>query len=144
MANIAETFRNEVPEPVRFMTSGFIGSSIFYLLNETIVYLNPIEFQKITIAWFLSYVISIWLQHALHSTLVYGWTTSYWKGLAATYTGYSLALFSSVPINATLVNRLLLTASQAWIGTLVITGTANYFVLGKLLSTKGNDDEKRK
>ena len=69
MTNIAETFRNELPEPVRFMTSGFIGSSIFYLLNETIVYLNPIEFQKITFAWFLSYVISIWLQHALHSVM---------------------------------------------------------------------------
>ena len=144
MTNIAETFRNEVPEPVRFMTSGFIGSSIFYLLNETIVYLNPIEFQKITIAWFLSYIISIWLQHALHSTLVYGWASSYWKGLAATYTGYSLALFSSVPINAILVSQLLLTASQAWIGTLVITGTANYFLLGKLLCVEENMDKKKK
>ena len=143
MANIAEKFRKHVPEPLRFMSSGFIGSTIFYFLNEAIAYFNPIEFQKITVAWFLSYVISIWLQHTLHSTLVYGWIASYWKGLAATYTGYSIALFSSVPINAVLVNYLLFTASQAWVGTLVITGTANYFLLGKLLGRNEKVEEKR-
>ena len=144
MTNVAEKFRKHVPEPLRFMSSGLIGSTIFYFLNEAIAYLNPIEFQKITVAWFLSYVISIWLQHALHSTLVYGWATSYWKGLVATYTGYSFALVSSVPINAVLVNQLLFTASQAWVGTLVITGTANYFLLGKLLSSDDSDELKKK
>ena len=74
----------------------------------------------------------------------YGWVTSYWKVLVATYTGYSFALVSSVPINAVLVNQLLFTASQAWVGTLVITGTANYFLLGKLLSSDDSDELKKK
>ena len=123
------------------MTSASIGSVAFYFLNEAIYRVNPIEYQKITIAWFLSYVISIWFQHALHATLVYGWVTSYWRGLLATYTGYSIALFSSVPINALLVNTLKFGASEAWIGTLILTGMANYFLLGKLLRGK-NDDKK--
>ena len=145
MASLAKTFRANTPEPIRFMTSGLIGSVIFYILNEAIVRFNPIESQKITVAWFLSYVISIWIQHALHATLVYGWVFSYWKGLLATYTGYSLALFASVPINAVLVNYLRATVSEAWIGTLVLTGMANYFLLGKLLSAgdKNNVNEKR-
>ena len=145
MNSLAETFRAKTPEPIRFMTSGLIGSVIFYILNEAIVRFNPIESQKITVAWFLSYVISIWIQHALHATLVYGWVFSYWKGLLATYTGYSLALFASVPINAVLVNYLRATVSEAWIGTLVLTGTANYFLLGNLLSAGEKDyvNEKR-
>ena len=113
-------------------------------MNEAIVRFNPIEKQKITVAWFLSYLISIWIQHALHAILVYGWVFSYWKGLLATYTGYSLALFASVPINAVLVNFLRATVSEAWIGTLVLTGMANYFLLGKLLSARENDKVDKK
>ena len=144
MTSLAIKFRTNTPEPIRFMTSGLFGSVMFYVLNEAIVRFNPIESQKITVAWFLSYVISIWIQHALHATLVYGWVFSYWRGLLATYTGYSLALFASVPINAGLVNYLRATVSEAWIGTLVLTGMANYFLLGKLLSVRENDkvDEK--
>ena len=126
---MAEKFRRQVPELIRFMVSGSIGSVAFYFLNEAVVNINPVEYQKITVAWFLSYVISIWLQHALHAALVYGWGDSYWKGLIATYTGYSMALFSSVPINAFLVNKLELTVSGAWTGTLVLTGMANLFLL---------------
>ena len=140
MTSLAKTFRANTPEPIRFMTSGLIGSLIFCILNEAIVRFNPIESQKITVAWFLSYVISIWIQHALHATLVYGWVFSYWKGLLATYTGYSLALFASVPINVVLVNYFRATVSEAWIGTLVLTGMANYFLLGKLLRAEEKDN----
>ena len=42
----------------------------------------------------------------------------------ACYTGYSFALVASVPINMGLVSSGA-TASQAWLGTLLITGTAN-------------------
>ena len=60
----------------------------------------------------------------------------------ATYSGYSLALFASVPINGFLVNFISLTASQAWGGTLVITGIANYFLLSAVLG--GEKKEKKK
>ena len=34
--------------------------------------------QPVTVAWFFSYLISIWMQHWLHNTLVYGWSVK-WK-----------------------------------------------------------------
>lgn len=137
---MASTFRATVPEPVRFMTSSGIGSAAFYIMNELMVAYNPYQWQKVTVAWFGSYVISIWLQHFLHATLVYGWNASYCKGLIATYTGYSAALVVSVPINAGLVNILGLNAGQAWLGTLMLTGTANYFLLGFLLKADSKNE----
>lgn len=47
--------------------------------------------------------------------------------------GYSGALVASVPINAALVQGAKLSASLAWVGTLMITGVANYFLLSKML-----------
>ena len=85
-------FRSSVPEPLRFALSGAVGSAAFWALNEAVVAANPYEWQKITVAWFVSYLVSIWLQHFLHATLVYGWVSSYWAGLLATYAGYSGAL----------------------------------------------------
>ena len=79
-----EAFRTSVPEPVRFSTSGAIGSAAFWVLNEAVVAALPPGDASVTAAWFLSYILSIWLQHLLHSTLVYGWTGGYWTGLAAT------------------------------------------------------------
>jgi len=34
--------------------------------------------QPVTVAWFFSYLISIWIQHWLHNTFVYGWSVN-WK-----------------------------------------------------------------
>lgn len=53
--------------------------------------------------------------------------------LRETDVGYSGALVASVPINAVLVQGAKLSASHAWVGTLAITGIANYFLLSKLL-----------
>eukprot|EP01046_Picozoa_sp_COSAG06_P056147 COSAG06_NODE_10533_length_1664_cov_1.702875_2_plen_97_part_00 len=79
-----EAFRTSVPEPVRFFTSGTLGSAAFWVLNEGVVAALPPGDASVTTAWFVSYLVSIWLQHLLHSTLVYGWTGGYWAGLAAT------------------------------------------------------------
>jgi hypothetical protein len=139
---MAAAFRTHVPEPLRFITSGATGSAIFWGLNEVCVAALPENTPApITVAWFLSYAVSIWIQHFLHATLVYGWKSSYWSGLAATYVGYSGALFASVPINAALVEYAGTTASQAWLGTLLITGVANYFLLSMLLGGKDKTPE---
>ena len=165
-----EAFRTSVPEPVRFSTSGAIGSAAFWVLNEAVVAALPPGDASVTAAWFLSYTLSIWLQHLLHSTLVYGWTGGYWTGLAATCkflavylplsvlgscrlnhapascssdAGYSGALVASVPINAGLVQVAGLSASNAWGGTLLITGVANYFLLSNLLGGSGDGKQKQ-
>ena len=46
---------------------------------------------------------------------------------------------ASVPINAGLVQVAGLSASNAWGGTLLITGVANYFLLSKLLGGRADD-----
>ena len=134
---MADRFRTAIPEPARFIISGAIGSALFWLLNEICVASMPATIPSpITVSFFLAYLISIWLQHLLHSTLVYGWVQSYWSGLFSTYTGYSLALVLSPPINYGLVEYLKLDASGAWLGTLLITGVGNYFLLSILMKKK--------
>lgn len=44
-------------------------------------------------------------------------------------------MYTQVPINMGLVG-FGATAGQAWLGTLLITGTANYFVIGALMDGK--------
>ena len=79
-----EYFRNTVPEPARFVVSGAVGSAAFWVLNEAAMGLLPEDLpHQITIGFFSSYLVSIWLQHLLHATLVYGWDTPYWQGLIA-------------------------------------------------------------
>eukprot|EP00040_Diaphanoeca_grandis_P016589 m.85798 g.85798 ORF g.85798 m.85798 type:complete len:134 (-) comp25901_c0_seq1:474-875(-) len=126
----------KIPEPIRFGVSGTIGTGVFWLLNESLVASGFITWQPITVAWFVAYLISIWFQHILNCVLVFGWGDSYIKGLIACYAGYSMALFASVPINYGLVTFLTLSASQAWGGTLILTGMANYFVIGAAMKTK--------
>ena len=69
------------------------------------------------------------LQYFLHTYLVFGPGGDFIKGVISCYAGYSTALFSSAPINYGLVNYLNFNASQAWLGSLIITGVANYFLL---------------
>lgn len=132
--NPVEKFRSVVPQVFRFQVSAFIGTTVFWLINEGTMHglTNIIkwEFQAIplaTVAWFLSYFLSIWFQFVLNSALVYGPPEAFWKGLFACYTGYTSALFASVPINVSLVQHVGLDSSQAWLGTLTLTGIANYF-----------------
>jgi hypothetical protein len=142
---MAEAFRKSVPELPRFFISGAIGSAAFWLLNELSVKNMPAFMpEPITSAFFVSYLISIWFQHFLHETLVYGWVQSYWSGLFSTYTGYSLALVLSPPINYALVNFADLDATGAWLGSLIITGIGNYFLLNFLMkSSKGKKKAKK-
>lgn len=133
----ARTFRFQMPEPVRFSVSSFFGSVAMFLLNElALEFLAEDVPERITVAWTFSYGASIWLQHWLHSTLVYGWQTSYKAGLIATYAGYSVSYALSIPINAALVVGGA-NAEIAWAGTLVLTGIANYFLFSYLLGGGG-------
>ena len=145
--NMSEWFRNTLPQPIRFFISGGIGSYLFYLLNELILKTVSIPYQPITVAFFIAYFISIFLQYFLHTYLVFGPGGDFIKGVISCYAGYSTALFSSAPINYGLVNYLNFNASQAWLGSLIITGVANYFLLTFLMGgekkTKEDEDAKR-
>ena len=72
--------------------------------------------------------------------LVFGPGGDFIKCVVSCYAGYSTALFASAPINYGLVNYFLLTATQAWLGTLIITGVGNYFLLTFLMT---KEEEKK-
>lgn len=135
-SSCTDTFRKKVPQSVRFVVSSSTGSFVFYILNEAIVQHVNIPWQPITVAYFVSYAISIFVQYFLHASLVYGYQGSFWAGVASTYAGYTGALFASIPLNAFLVSNLGFDATQAWAGTLLLTGMVNYFVLNALLGGK--------
>ena len=131
----ARSFREKAPEPVRFGASSFFGSLTMFALNELVLHFIPqawLPNPGITIAWAISYAISIWAQHWLHATLVYGWKTSYVQGLVTTYAGYSVSYLASLPINEALV-LVGCSATSAWALTLFLTGCANYFLFQRLL-----------
>lgn len=130
-----KTFRAIAPEPVRFCCSSFIGSVTMAALNALTLVFLPESWEPnpaTTIAWAISYGLSIWLQHWLHSTLVYGWTISYWDGLMKTYAGYGTSYALSIPINAGLV-WIGCTVWWAYVLTLVLTGCGNFFLFHMLL-----------
>ena len=114
----------------------------FYINNFLLQILPQGTPSRITAAYFISYVIAIWLQHLLHAVLVYGWRTSYVKGLLSTYFGYAGSLFASVPINYVLVNFGGLGANQAYVLTIALTGIANYFLLNSLLGGNKESTDK--
>lgn len=131
----AKKFRARAPEPVRFGTSSFFGSLAMFLLNELMLRLLPDSWLPnpgILVAWAVSYAASIWAQHWLHATLVYGWTTGYVQGLVTTYAGYGVSYIASLPINEGLV-LIGCSAHIAWGLTLFLTGCANYFLFQRLL-----------
>ncbi len=131
----ATTFRQKAPEPVRFGMSSLFGSFAMFVLNELVLSVLPNDWMPnpgITVAWASSYAVSIWAQHWLHATLVYGWKTSYLQGLVTTYGGYSVSYLASIPINEGLV-LIGCSANIAWALTLFLTGCANYFLFQRLL-----------
>lgn len=130
----AKAFRAGQPEPVRFGVSSFIGSLAMFVMYKLELIVLPEAWGKprITFAYATSYAASIWMQHWLHSTLVYGWKTSYVQGLITTYAGYGISYVASLPINYGLV---LLGGSEnvTWALTLFLTGCVNYFLFQRLL-----------
>ena len=137
---MSEWFRSTLPQPIRFFISGGIGSFLFYILNQLFLEFLEVPFAQITVSFFVSYCISIFLQYFLHSYLVFGPGGNFISGVVSCYAGYSSALFASAPINYGLVKYFACTASQAWLGTLIITGVANYFLLTFLMGEKKEED----
>jgi hypothetical protein len=131
----ARTFRDQVPEPIRFGCSSFLGTVTMLLLDELVMLTMPDEWKPVpadTIAFAISYGISIWAQHWFHATLVYGWKMSYIQGLMTTYAGYGVSYVASLPINAGLAVSGVPRRVAEFL-TLFITGCVNYFLFQRLL-----------
>lgn len=106
--------------------------SLVYFLN----------WEKATVCWTLSYIISIVVRHFSHRLIVFGeYEGTYWTSLMKTYATYSSSIFLSILTNWFLVRYLYLSHTHAWLATLIWTGVYNYFML-KASWNRGNDRER--
>ena len=117
-------------EFVLFNISGGIGTALFFALYTLIETYYPAGWEyKTTVAWVVSYTLSIGWQHALHQAIVFGPPppgTSYWASLAKTYVVYSASLVISSVLNFVLVESLGASSTFAFVFGLAVTGVVNY------------------
>merc|ERR1711916_239771 len=117
-------------EFVLFNISGGIGTALFFALYTLIETYYPAGWEyKTTVAWVVSYTLSIGWQHALHQAIVFGPPppgTSYWGSLAKTYVVYSASLVISSILNFVLVESLGVSSTFAFVFGLAVTGVVNY------------------
>ncbi|KAG5178470.1 hypothetical protein JKP88DRAFT_80881 [Tribonema minus] len=143
MPNKNEEVLSFLPQPLRFAISGGLGNLCFFFIDKAVYMYNPFDWQKATVSWAVSYLISVWLQHSLHTLLVFGRSSEggYWTSLAVTYATYSVSIALSPVVNAALINYVGLSHSLAWFGTLASTGVLNYFTVSKAMSTADKDQK---
>ena len=127
-------------EFIWFVVAGIIGTTLFFVLNESILYAVYLPWQPITMAYFISYGISIFIQYFINASLVFGYSKSTWEGIAQTYAGYTIGLLLSVPINMSLVQYAGASARIAFLLTSILAGIVNYFFLKAFL----HDSKKKK
>jgi len=85
--------------------------------------------SRSTLAWTVSYMISIAWQHSLHRWIVFGSRGDYWKSLIWTYASYTVSLIVSTLMNDVLTQTIKFPHQLAWVLTLGATGVLNYFAV---------------
>lgn len=133
---------DRIPQPIRFALAGGIGNVAFFYLDQAVYAANPFSWQRSTVSWALSYLISVWLQHFLNTILVFGRNKNgYWSSLAKTYMTYTISIVLSPIVNMGLINYLNFGHQMAWFGTLASTGMLNYFTVSAAM--KSTDDKEK-
>lgn len=119
-----------LPQYFWFVISGAICDVIQALLDYLISLLYIFEWEKSTICWTVSYILSISVRHTSHRYIVFGEPEgTYWASLMRTYLAYSSSIVFSIFANSLLVSMGGLSHKEAWIVTMLITGAFNYFAL---------------
>eukprot|EP01125_Pyxidicula_operculata_P012366 TRINITY_DN4060_c0_g1_i15.p1 TRINITY_DN4060_c0_g1~~TRINITY_DN4060_c0_g1_i15.p1 ORF type:complete len:134 (-),score=20.91 TRINITY_DN4060_c0_g1_i15:45-446(-) len=128
---------SEKDEFMWFNISGLIGTALFYVLYEIVIQLLPFENYKVTVAWSLSYLISIIWQHKLHRVLVFGDDAPYWSSLVMTYISYSFSILLSNVIMF-VMEMLGVNYKIAWGVNIVATGLLNYYSMKNTMKVSTN------
>ena len=126
---------------ILFNISGLIGTGLFYLAYDQVFALIPEDLgpKRATFAWCISYMMSIWWQHALHRYMVFGAEGPYWNSLIWTYVAYTLSLLLSTGGNFFLASVLGLNHQISFLVSLVGTGVLNYFTVSEAFKTPEKD-----
>lgn len=121
---------HRVPLYFWFVLSGALCDILQALIDYTISTIYLFEWERTTVCWTLSYILSIMIRHSSHRFLVFGeYEGSYCSSLMRTYATYSSSIVVSMVTNHFIVSSLGVRASQAWVATMLWTGLYNYFLL---------------
>lgn len=133
-------FGYKVPQYFWFVVSGALCDVFQAVVDYIISIFYVLQWEKPTICWTLSYIISIWLRHSSHRVLVFGeFEGTYCASLTKTYFTYSSSIVISMVTNHFIVEFLHFSHRDAWIITMLWTGIVNYFLLKASWRTKAKD-----
>ena len=116
-------------QTINYFAVGIIGNIIFYSFYQFFIYILPDPAAYTTLAWVLSYLISIFWQHLLFRYYVFGIQTPYLKSLIWTYLSYTISIVLSAVLNYVLIYYASLNESLVWFITFVISSFINYFLV---------------
>lgn len=116
-------------ELVRFGISGSIGVVVGFLLYEGAFRILPPTEARPTLAWIVSYVVGITLQHALHRAIVFRDAISYWASLWRTYVVYAGGAVVAAGINYSVNLLSSLDHRLVWLLTTGFVALANFAAL---------------
>ncbi len=106
-----------------FVVSGFVCDMLQAVLDYIISIVYTLQWERITVCWTVSYILSIWIRHFSHKMLVFGdYEGSYLASLGRTYLTYSASIVLSIVTNYALVQHVGLAHKQAWVVTMLWTG----------------------
>mmetsp|Transcript_18701 Transcript_18701/g.24682 ORF Transcript_18701/g.24682 Transcript_18701/m.24682 type:complete len:157 (+) Transcript_18701:158-628(+) len=133
MASFAETTKicgYKPPQYFWFVVSGGLCDILQLGIDQAVKFAWAFPYQKATVCWTISYILSIVLRHTSHRIIVFGeFEGSYFWSLGKMYMTYASAIIISILTNLALTNILGMTHEQAWVITLLWTGLLNYFLL---------------
>jgi len=136
-------FGYKMPQYFWFVVSGGICDVVQAFLDYGVSIIYTSNYEKVTVCWTVSYILSIWVRHYTHKTLVFGdYEGTYWASLWRLYVAYFGSIVLSGVTNSMMVNNLGLTHMQAWVITMLWTGILNYFMIRG--TWKGTAAEKEK
>ena len=115
--------RSSWEQYARFSLSGLIGTILFNVCYEGLLRVCTLDQGCATASWFVSYLLSIVWQHALHQYLVFGPAENYWSSLMWAYVSYSASLAISPALHWVLVENMHMSTTIAFVLTLLATGT---------------------
>lgn len=109
---------------------GGICDIVQALIDYGISLIYKSEWERATVCWTISYILSIWIRHFSHRILVFGeYEGTYISSLIKTYLTYSSSIVISIITNHYIVSLFQRTHKEAWIITMLWTGIYNYFML---------------
>ncbi|RYH23717.1 hypothetical protein EON65_17495 [archaeon] len=119
-----------LPQYFWFVISGALCDTFQACVDYLISLIYVFEWEKVTVCWTLSYILSICVRHTSHRFIVFGeYEGTYCSSLMRTYLAYSSSILISMVTNHLLVNMVQLGHKEAWLLTMLWTGLFNYFAL---------------